>query len=111
MTEVLLCNNLVRPGVLERQCGISFESVIGVNGGSNTVLSPFKPYIIGSGDTEGMCSASHQRVLSQIKPVSKELTNLSLSFGEENTQALAEMTENLNAFNHWCNGGFYQYLR
>ncbi|WP_139309838.1 hypothetical protein [Teredinibacter haidensis] len=111
MTEIMLCRSPVREKFLESQCGVDFNNIFGVNGNSRSSLSPFKPYIIGSGDTEGMCSASHQRVLSQIKPVSKELTNLSLSFGEENTQALAEMTENLNAFNHWCNGGFYQYLR
>lgn len=38
-------------------------------------------------------------VLGQLSPVSRKLTNLSLTFGGENTVALADMTTKLRDYN------------
>ena len=96
MSEVILCNQPMTADYLQNSCGINKSHLLGANCAAPNTLSAFTPYILG----ENLSSFDRQ-LLSQFSTprVASELTNLSLSFGEDNTLALAEITRKLQEFN------------
>ena len=96
MPEILFCNRRTRPGLLKNQCGINAETISGLSCSSPGILHPYTPYLVGQHP-----SIFDRAVLGQLTPapVARKLTNLTLSFGDDNTLALAGMTSRLQEFN------------
>lgn len=93
MSEVILCNQALRADYLQMSCGIDFIEGRGCSRPS--YLSPYTPYLSGE-----ILSDFDRRLVSQLapKPISKELTNLALSFGGDNVIALSEMSKKLRGY-------------
>lgn len=96
MTEILLCNNPVRTHSLQKHCGISADDLVGFDSTKPPVLHPYRPYLVGQNPS--VTDRSLLRRLS-YRPVSRELTKLSLSFGGDNVVALADITSKLRDYN------------
>lgn len=96
MSEILLCNQPMKADFLNSSCGIDVNLIHGKSCSKPTSISSFTPYVIGQ-----ELSAFDTQLLSTLSTpkVANNLTNLSLSFGGENTIALAEMTKKLQEYN------------
>jgi len=96
MSEILLCKQSLSASALEHQCGITIDQVSALGCANPSMLAANTPYSI---DPEG--SGLDHSILSQLSPmpVARELTSLTLSFGDDNVVALAEMTAKLNEYN------------
>ena len=96
MAEILLCNQPTRLSTLENQPGISTDNITGLSCVNPNILNSYTPYI-----TEQNLSAADRDIMHLLSPmpVAKELTNLSLSFGEENILALSEISAKLKDYN------------
>jgi hypothetical protein len=96
MSEILLCNQPMKADYLNNTCGIDTAFVHGSGCSSPELLSPHTPYVLGQ-----KLTAHDKQMLSLLSTPkeTKELTNLSLSFGGDNTMALAEMTRKLHEYN------------
>jgi hypothetical protein len=83
-------------GSFSNSCGIDRNLIHGNKCSKPDFLSPYTPYAIGEGLTQ-----FDQRLISQLSTpqVSRNLTDLSLSFGGDNTLAIAEMTKTLHDYN------------
>ncbi len=93
MTEILLCNQPISSGFLESQCGITDSDITGFGcTASPTSLQPYRPYLVGQNP-----SILDRSLLGQlgVGPTVQNLTDLSLSFGEDNTLALADIMAKL----------------
>jgi len=96
VTEVLLCNQPQRINQLENQCGFTPENINGLNCVNPEILNSYTPYL--------MCedpSAKDRDILKLLtpRPVSREITHFTLSLGENNTLAIAEIYDKLKAYN------------
>ena len=96
MTEVLLCNHSTPSSLLENQCGINPEYIHGSNCVNPDRLNSYTPYL--------MCedlSAKDRDILNLLRPrpVSRQVTDMSLTFGEDNTLAIAEIYDKLKDYN------------
>jgi len=96
MSEIILCNKPINANALNASCGINSDELIGFGDANPATLHPYRPYLHGQNLT-----AAEESILCQMAPlpVSRELTNLSLSFGAENTLALAEISAKLQSYN------------
>ncbi len=96
MAEILLCNQPTRLSTLGNQPGFSTDNITGLSCVNPDTLNSYTPYL-----TDQNMSAVDRDILHLLSPmpVAKELTNLSLSFGEDNTLALAEITTKLKDYN------------
>jgi len=96
MSEILLCNQPLKADFLSNTCGVDSNFIHGRGCTKPSTVSPFTPYVIGQ-----ELSAFDTQLLSTLSApkVVNNLTNLSLSFGGENTVALAEMTKKLQEYN------------
>lgn len=96
MSEFLLCDKSLTPKAFQYQCSIDINQISGFNCAKPSLVAGNTPYII-----EATPSAKGQHILSQLSPmpVSRELTNLSLSFGGDNVVALSEITARLKEYN------------
>ena len=96
MAEILLCNQPTPLSMLGNQPGFSSDNITGLSCVNPNVLNSYTPYI-----TEQNLSAADRDIMHLLSPmpVARELTNLSLSFGEENTLALAEISAKLKDYN------------
>lgn len=96
MSDIILCNRPIRAEDVQRHCGVEIDALQGASYYKQKSLSAYAPYML-----KGHESSSNQRILSHLShaPVAKELTNLSLSFGGDNTFALAEITKKLQDYN------------
>jgi hypothetical protein len=94
--KFLLCNQPVKADYLSNTCGIDTTFVYGNGCSKPELLPPHTPYVLGQELT-----ARDRQMLSLLSTPkeTKELTNLSLSFGGDNTMALAEMTRKLQEYN------------
>ncbi len=92
MSEILLCNQPMTADFLSNSCGIDSDLIHGMGCSKPTTLSAFTPYVLGQ-----ELSAFDSQIISTLSApkVANNLTNLSLSFGGDNTIALAEMTKKL----------------
>lgn len=96
MSEIILCNRPMRSDYLSSTCGIDTNFVHGNGCSKPSALSAHTPYVIG----QKLTAVDKQMLLMLSTPKAvKELTNLSLSFGGDNTLALAEMTKKLQEYN------------
>ena len=97
MAEILLCNQPISSNSLENQCGVAPSDIMGYGCSANpTSLQPYRPYLIGLNP-----SILDQNLLGQLSsgPIAQNLTDLSLSFGEDNTLALADISAKLKDYN------------
>ncbi|MDN3640873.1 hypothetical protein QWY82_18885 [Simiduia curdlanivorans] len=96
MAEILLCNRALSPQDLRTQCGIDIDQLASFSCAKPTMLAANTPYFMSAGQ-----SPADRSILSQLSPtpVAEELTKLSLSYGEDNLLALAEMTAKLKDYN------------
>ena len=96
MSEILLCNQPMKADFLSSSCGIDPDLIHGRGCSKPASLSAFTPYVLG----QGLSSFDSQIISTLSAPkVANNLTDLSLSFGGENTVALAEMTKKLQEYN------------
>lgn len=98
MSEIILCNRTLGAEAFKRQCGTNIEGC----STSNCTKPPerafaYRPYLLPNNES----SLIGKYALSQLSSplVSRELTNLSLSYGGNNLIALAGMSAKLEDFN------------
>jgi hypothetical protein len=96
MSELLLCSQALSPKALQAQCGIEIEQLSAFNCPSPAMAAANTPYFIGKRDP-----SLDFKILNQLSPprTAKEITNLSVSFGSDNTLALAEITAKVKEYN------------
>lgn len=96
MSEILLCNQPMKAEFLSNTCGIDPDFIHGKGCSKPSTVSAFTPYVLGQ-----ELSAFDSQLISTLSmpKVANNLTNLSLSFGADNTVALAEMTKKLQEYN------------
>lgn len=97
MTEIILCNQPINSNMMESQCGVTGSDIMGFGcTASPTSFQPYRPYLVGQNP-----SILDRSLLGQLGagPTVQNLTDLSLSFGEDNTLALAEITAKLREYN------------
>jgi hypothetical protein len=84
------------PETFKNHCGIDIRQISAFNCNKPTKIIANTPYIF-----ESQQSAFGKTILSQLSPmpVSRELTNLSLSYGGDNIIALAEISAKLKDYN------------
>lgn len=96
MSEILLCNQPMKADFLSNSCGIDSDLIHGRSCSKPASISAFTPYVLG----QELSALDSQLISALTAPkVANNLTNLSLSFGGENTVALAEMTKKLQEYN------------
>ncbi|KEQ17903.1 hypothetical protein [Endozoicomonas numazuensis] len=96
MSQIVLCNQSLSSGYLKDTCGIETNLVHGLSCQKPGTLQAFTPYLLNKDKNR-----DQQQIINQLspKPVAEELTNLSLSFGGDNTLAIAEITKQLKDYN------------
>jgi hypothetical protein len=96
MSEILLCNQPMKADLLSSSCGIDSDLIHGKGCSKPDSISAFTPYVLGQ-----ELSTFDSQIISALSApkVANNLTNLSLSFGGDNTIALAEMTNKLQEYN------------
>ena len=96
MSEILLCNQSIKADFLSSSCGIDTNFLHGKSCSKPSVISPFTPYVLG----QSLSTFDRQLISTLSAPkAANDLTNFSLSYGGENTVALAEMTRKLQEYN------------
>lgn len=96
MSEILLCNQRTNADFLSETCSIDSSFIHGRGCSEPTALSAYTPYV----HREELSGRNSYIISALSRPsVARELTHLSLSFGEDNTLALAEMTKTLQDYN------------
>jgi len=91
MPQIVLCNSPTTSNTLESTLGMMPDNITGLGCVNPNLLNPFQPYLV----TEKTASVQDKAILTQFSLVTKELTNLSLCYGEGNTLALAEISDKL----------------
>lgn len=96
MAEIVLCNTSLKPESLNAQCGVNADDIMSFSYTDSHVINSYTPYLVGQTPT-----TMDRNIASCLSPapVARELTNLSLSFGADNTQALADITAKLREYN------------
>ena len=96
MAEIILCNRRLSANYLQNSCGLGIDTLEGLSCLKPNSLSSYTPYLVNND-----LSPIGRSIVTRLspKPVAKEITNLSLSFGSDNTLALAEMTKKLQEYN------------
>lgn len=96
MSEVLLCNKPLKADFLSNTCGIDNNHIHGRSCSNPGTICAYTPYVVGQNLTQ-----LDKQLISQLSTprVANELTNLSLSFGGDNTLAIAEMMKTLQEYN------------
>jgi hypothetical protein len=96
MSEILLCNHPMKADFLSNSCRIDSDLIHGRGCSKPASISAFTPYVLG----QELTTLDSQVISALSAPkVANNLTNLSLSFGGDNTIALAEMTKKLQEYN------------
>src|SRR5690606_12666248 len=95
MNGILLCSQPTNANLLHKTCGISTDTLTGPNCSKPDALSAYTPYWLND------ATPASRGIITQLAPlpVARELTHLSLSFGGDNTLALAQMTQKLQEYN------------
>ncbi|NQZ93561.1 MAG: hypothetical protein HRT97_14625 [Moritella sp.] len=94
MSEILLCNKPIKADALASQCGIDSSMIFGAQCRQPSMLTAYTPYLIGSEPSNAAKSMVNQ-LTNTAK--NRELTNIALSFGGENTLAIADISAKLQA--------------
>lgn len=95
MSEILLCSRPVQADQLSQVCDVDGHIFEGRACTLAKQLAAYTPYVVGKP------SPFDQQLTSMfsVPSVAKELTHLSLSFGDDNTLALAELTKKIHEYN------------
>ncbi|MFK5913014.1 MAG: hypothetical protein QM484_01460 [Woeseiaceae bacterium] len=93
MTQILLCNSATTPNAFESTLGA--DTITGIGCLNPNTLNAYSPYLL----TDNTPTLKDFAILNQFSnaPVTKELTNMSLSYGSDNTLALAEISDRLKS--------------
>ena len=93
MSQLLLCNSPISSNALENTLGISTDTITGVGCVNPNILNAYSPYLA----TDKKPTAKDFAILTQFSnaTVAKEVTELSLCYGTDNTLALAEISDRL----------------
>ncbi len=93
MTEILLCSQSMRADTIEKQCGIPISDIFGIDGGASASLDAYRPYLVGQDS-----SVHDQCLLHKLGSHNhlRNLMDLSLSVGPDNTLALASIHQQLH---------------
>ena len=96
MSKILLCNQALSLNYAGLMCGINTSFVHGLNCSQPNILSHYAPYALNPTP-----SALDKHLIASLSDpnFARELTNTSLSFGEDNTMALAEILKNIQEHN------------
>lgn len=96
VSEILFCNQSMKADFLSKSCGIDSDLIHSRVCSKPASLSAFTPYFLGQ-----ELSTFDSQIISALSApkVANNLTSLSLSFGGDNTIALAEMTKKLQEYN------------
>jgi len=99
MSEILLCNKPIKADALAGQCGIDSSMIFGAQCRQPSMLTAYTPYLIGSESSNAAPSNAAQSMVNQLTNTAKnrELTNIALSFGGDNTLAIADISAKLQA--------------
>ncbi|MFT7680911.1 MAG: hypothetical protein ACI935_000344 [Moritella dasanensis] len=95
MSEIILCNKPIKADDLAGQCGIDSNMIFGAQCRQPSMLNAYTPYLIGSEPSNAAKSMVNQ-LTNTAK--NRELTNIALSFGGDNTLAIADISVKLEAF-------------
>ena len=100
MSEILLCNKPIKPAALAGQCDIDSNMIFGAQCRQPSMLNAYTPYLIGSEPANATPSHAAKSMVNQLTNTAnnRELTNIALSFGGENTLAIAGLSAKLNEF-------------
>lgn len=95
MSQILLCNQSMNATALSNSCGVDSDFIHAMDCSKPASVSAYTPYVVGQ-----ELSAFDSQIMSPLSApkVANKLTNLSLSFGGDNTIALAEMTKTLQDY-------------
>ncbi len=95
MSQILLCNRHLPDKDLQGQCGITLADLYQTSCRKPTTLRPYTPYLVSEQPT-----ALDRVLMMQLSDptVARMATDLSLSFGADNTLALSNMMASLNAY-------------
>ena len=94
MSEILLCNKPIKADALASLCGIDSSMIFGAQCRQPSILTAYTPYLIGSEPSNAAKSMVNQ-LTNTAK--NRELTNIALSFGGDNTLAIADISAKLQA--------------
>jgi len=99
MSEILLCNKPIKAAALAGQCGIDSSMIFGAQCRQPSMLSAYTPYLIGAEPSNAAPSHAARSMVNQLTNTAKnrELTNVALSFGSDNTLAIADISVKLQA--------------
>ena len=91
MTQILLFNSATTSNTFEST--LDTDTITGIGCVNPNTLNAYSPYLL----TDNTPTSKDFSILNQFSnaPVTKELTNMSLCYGSENTLALAEISEQL----------------
>lgn len=96
MSNILLCSRPTKTDFLHQACAINANEIQGLSCSKPSTLAPYTPYVLG----EKAHSIESQLLVGLAEPkVAKNLTDISLALGEDNTLVLAEVTQKLQEFN------------
>ncbi|MBI9088858.1 MAG: hypothetical protein JEZ12_06555 [Desulfobacterium sp.] len=88
MNEIIFCKEPMKTESVTKDLGINGTEIAGIACSNPTMLKPYTPYRVGLKSPHlGGC------ILTQLTPapISRNLTDLSLSLGEDNVTTLADM--------------------
>ncbi|MCJ8350441.1 hypothetical protein [Moritella sp.] len=94
MSTILLCNKPIKADALASQCGIDSSMIFGAQCRQPSMLTAYTPYLIGS-DPSNAAKSMVNQLTNTAK--NRELTNIALSFGGDNTLAIADISAKLQA--------------
>lgn len=85
---------------LAGQCGIDSNMIFGAQCRQPSMLNAYSPYLIGSEPSNAAASHAAKSMVNQLTNTAnnRELTNITLSFGGDNTLAIADISAKLNEF-------------
>jgi len=96
MNEIILCNQTYNPSTFKNECGIGIEQISSLTCTKPKLITPNKPYLI-----KGRNTAIGVTTLAKLSQpaVTQDITNLSLSFGEDKLIVLSAITAQLQEYN------------
>ncbi len=96
MSEVLFCNQTLSSGLLKNQCGIDIDKFSSFGCSKPKMIIANKPYLLNASK-----SAFGATALAQLSDpfISRNVTELSLSYGGDNLIALADITAKMQEYN------------
>lgn len=96
MSEFILCNRNLNGSAFKNECGIDIEQTLSLTCPNPEMIIANKPYLLKNGH-----SSLGSTTLAKLSnpAITKNLTDLSLSFGGDNLIALSALSEKLKEFN------------